>query len=411
MWSRQSCRFGYLAAMLTRCCDGLIRPWSTAAVCPRPPWPRPCSPREICCFRRRPSAGQHAPGGEPRTVPGVGDITWAVRTVLMLGWAASRAGELDRSVGLREQAVALAREEEDQWNLAMALGNLGGSLWKVGDYARARAALEESLLLYRSLGELEGTAFALCGLGMLTLSEGDHKQASSLLGEALALARKVGHLPDTGRYLADLGVVVLHEAEYDRAAALFEESLRIARQVEDELLPGECLWGMAAVAAAQGRPVRAACLGEQQQPYATRWSSLLLLFARLKSACWCPPTSGSTQTRSMRSGPRVRQCVWRMPSPTLWLTTMRRRKEAPNLCRPRGRSAPGEGVVTEHVTTAPGRPGRDGGPGVAGQAGTRPGRGSLADLIASAFISLGGGRFRAIESVSPTSRSTVRLAM
>jgi tetratricopeptide (TPR) repeat protein len=190
----------------------------------------------------------------------LGDITRAVRTLLMLGWAASRAGDLDRSVGLREQAVALARGEADEWNLAMALGNLGGSLWKVGDYTRARAALGESLLLYRALGDLEGTAFALCGLGMLTLSEGDHKRASSLLEEALALARKVGHLPDTGRYLADLGVVVLHEAEYDRAAALFEESLRLAQQVEDELLPGQCLWGMAVVAAAQGRPVRAARL-------------------------------------------------------------------------------------------------------------------------------------------------------
>ena len=188
------------------------------------------------------------------------DITWTVRAVSLLGWAASRAGDLDRSVALREQAVALARGEADEWNLAMALGNLGGSLWKVGDYVRARATLEESLVLYRALGEPEGTAFALCGLGMVKLSEGDYKRASSLLEEALALARKVGHLPDTGRYLADLGVVVLHEAEYDRAVALFEESLRLARQVEDDLLTGQCLWGMAVVAAAQGRPVRAACL-------------------------------------------------------------------------------------------------------------------------------------------------------
>jgi predicted ATPase/class 3 adenylate cyclase len=190
----------------------------------------------------------------------LGDITWTVRAVSLLGWAASRAGDLDRSVALREQAVALARGEADEWNLAMALGNLGGSLWKVGDYVRARATLEESLVLYRALGELEGTAFALCGLGMVTLSEGDYERASSLLEEALALARKVGHLPDTGRYLADLGVVVLHEAEYDRAVALFEESLRLARQVEDDLVSGQCLWGMAVVAAAQGRPVRAACL-------------------------------------------------------------------------------------------------------------------------------------------------------
>jgi tetratricopeptide (TPR) repeat protein len=261
-WPRRSCRFGCPAAMRTRACDGWIRPWSTAAGCPPPALAKALFAKgdlllELGADHRQANLLLEESLAQFQEL---GDITWTVRTISQLGWAASRAGDLDRSVALREQAVALARDEADKWNLAMALGNLGGSLWKVGDYARARAALEESLPLYRALGELEGIAFALCGLGMLTLSEGDHKRASSLLEEALVLARKVGHLPDTGRYLADLGVVVLHEAEYDRAAALFEESLRLARQVEDELLTGQCLWGMAVVAAAHGRPVRAACL-------------------------------------------------------------------------------------------------------------------------------------------------------
>jgi predicted ATPase/class 3 adenylate cyclase len=185
------------------------------------------------------------------------DSIWTVRSVSMLGWAASRAGDLDRSVALRQQAVAMARDEGDEWNLAMALGNLGSSLLRVGDFARARAAFEESLALYRSVGEPEGIGFALWGLGMLALGEGHHRRAAYLLEEALALARKLGHLPGVANWLADRGVVALHEADYEGAAALFEESLRLAPYVEEELLIAECLWGVAVVAAAQRQPVRA----------------------------------------------------------------------------------------------------------------------------------------------------------
>jgi predicted ATPase/class 3 adenylate cyclase len=186
-----------------------------------------------------------------------GDITWTVRTVSMLGWAASRAGDFDRSVVLRQQAVALTRNEGDQWNLAMALGNLGGSLLRVGDFARARAVYEEALALYQSAGEPEGIAFALWGLGMLALGERHHRRAASLLEEALVLARKLGHLPSVANWLADRGVVALHGTDYDEAAALFKESLSLAPQVEEELLIAQCLWGMAVVAAAKNQPIQA----------------------------------------------------------------------------------------------------------------------------------------------------------
>jgi predicted ATPase len=190
----------------------------------------------------------------------LGDTTWTVRVVSLLGLAAARAGDLDRGVALREQALVLARGGADEFNLAMALQNLGSSLLKVGDHARARALFDESLALARSVGEPEGIGLALWGLGMVALAEGHHRHASSLLEEALTLARKLGHLPSAANCLADLGVVALHETDYGRAAALFEEGLRLAPQLEEELVIAQCLWGVAVVAAAQGQPGRAVCL-------------------------------------------------------------------------------------------------------------------------------------------------------
>jgi tetratricopeptide (TPR) repeat protein len=190
----------------------------------------------------------------------VGDTTWTVRAVSVLGHAAMRVRDFDRGVALRTQAVAMARDGADPWNLAMALGNLGLSLLTTDSPGRARAALEESLALYRGLEDVVGIALTLYGLAMLALGDGDLDQASSLLEEALALARKGGHLLDAGNYLTDLGIVALHQGDYTRAATLLEEGFRLAQQAEDELLAAKCLWGWAAVAVARGQPARAARL-------------------------------------------------------------------------------------------------------------------------------------------------------
>jgi predicted ATPase/class 3 adenylate cyclase len=187
----------------------------------------------------------------------LGEISWTVRAVSVLGWAAMRAGEVDRGLALREQAVGLARDSGGDWDLALALGNLGLSLLRVSNHARARAALEESLAIYQRLEEAEGIALVLYGLGMLALGEDNPKRAWAQLEEALVLARKIGHIPSAANLLAGLGIIALHNSDYRRAATLFEESLTLAQQVEDELLIAECLWGVAAVAAGRRQPVRA----------------------------------------------------------------------------------------------------------------------------------------------------------
>jgi tetratricopeptide (TPR) repeat protein len=187
----------------------------------------------------------------------LGDSTWTVRTISVLGLAAMRARDFERGLALREQAVALARAEADEWNLAMALLNLGLSRLQVEDHARARVALQETLELHQALGELEGAAVALDGLGMLALADSNHEQAASLLEEALTLARKVGHVLEVADFMADLAVVALHKDDWTRARRLFHESCLLAQQAEDDFLIGQSLWGMAVVAAAQGQAARA----------------------------------------------------------------------------------------------------------------------------------------------------------
>jgi tetratricopeptide (TPR) repeat protein len=187
----------------------------------------------------------------------LGDTTWTVEALSLLGWAAEQAGTGDRGLANRERAVTLARGQQDRWTLAVALGNLGLSLVRLEHRAGARAALEESLALGRAVGNVQRIATALGALGMLELDRGDRARASSMLEEALAMDRTLGHLRDTSGHLSNLSVVALHEGKYDRAANLLDEALPLARQAGDGLYIALCLWGAAAVAAARGQPVRA----------------------------------------------------------------------------------------------------------------------------------------------------------
>lgn len=187
----------------------------------------------------------------------LGDTTWKIRVISMLGQTAIRARDFERGLTLREQAVVLARSHEDKWILAMSVRNLGLSLLQAEHHDRARTVLREALTLHQSFGDQANSAHTLDGLGMLSLAEGDPAGATAYVEEALALARKLGHLLDTADFLADLGLIALEEDDYRRAGTLFEESLKVALPIEDELSIAQCLWGYAALSAVRGSPLPA----------------------------------------------------------------------------------------------------------------------------------------------------------
>jgi tetratricopeptide (TPR) repeat protein len=202
-------------------------------------------------------------------------------------------GDRPQAIALSSESVALFRQGEDRWGLALTLTRMGA-------YGQVEALLEESLALWQELGDTWGTAHALVEAGHMALEHGDYKRAATLyeqslsryqavddkrgiafvqrkLGEAawyqgdaaraevcckesLALCQELGHKQDTAWSLHRLGQVAVYRGDYSTAVALHKESLALFR----ELGPTPDIpWGMeglAAVVGAQGQPLQAARL-------------------------------------------------------------------------------------------------------------------------------------------------------
>lgn len=97
-----------------------------------------------------------------------------------------------------EQALVLAREENDQRAQANALRGIGNVAVERAEYQKARANLEQALALYESLNDERGKTYTLSSLGILAEKVGEHPRARELYAQALqgfeALGDKRGQL-------------------------------------------------------------------------------------------------------------------------------------------------------------------------------------------------------------------------
>lgn len=179
----------------------------------------------------------------------------ALRAAGKLAW--ERADYVQASVIL-EQALAVARDNADQENIAHALLNLGVVEEKQGHDERAASLYEEALALFRFLGDRPGIANALIDLGDAEFRLGDHARSAALTEEALAISTRLGDAVFIALSLANAGQLALEQNDLARAWPLYHESLSHAASVGNLWLVADALAGLAGVATLSGDPGRAA---------------------------------------------------------------------------------------------------------------------------------------------------------
>ncbi len=173
----------------------------------------------------------------------------ALRTA---GTFALYVGDPDKAVAQCEAALALAREADDQWNVAWCLAHLGFFEQTSPDLSRAVSLLEEALGLFRALGDGWGISHALRRLGWILTMRGDYARAAELLDEALKLARQAQNKHATSWALLLLGNVVWSQTRApERTIALYEESLSLVRETRDKHNLHDLLFMLGQVAHAQ----------------------------------------------------------------------------------------------------------------------------------------------------------------
>ncbi len=274
------------------------------------------------------SAGLSKSAARAKTMIGAGFLAWSAgdigeaRSILEESVALSRElGPADRAVlglaltrlayvsldldgkrvrSLCQESLAIGRETQNPWLVALSLFILGLQALRLHDDATAQPLLEESATVFRQVGDRLYLSEVNLYLGVIQYRRGDLEQASLLIEGGQALARVVGvqrHIA-TALYLSGelarlrgddrqaeaqyvesialwqeignrvsravsvlaLGYVSLHQCDVQRARVLFEETLAVFKSVNEQTCISKCLAGLAAVAVAEGQPASGARL-------------------------------------------------------------------------------------------------------------------------------------------------------
>jgi predicted ATPase/class 3 adenylate cyclase len=122
-------------------------------------------------------------------------VTSGVAAALgMLGTLATQSGEFREAIALQQEALAVARSDEEAApGVPAVLHNLGFAYERAGDSGRAREAYEEALAL-RTEGSI-GHAITLTGIGGLLLYDGRPEEARPVVTQAIRASADAGVTP------------------------------------------------------------------------------------------------------------------------------------------------------------------------------------------------------------------------
>jgi tetratricopeptide (TPR) repeat protein len=154
------------------------------------------------------------------------------------------------------QAAEMFDESGWGWEKANTLVHLANAALGLGERAQAEAWLREALSLAEQIGDPWQIALALNNVGEVARAGGDYERARGYYERAEALYRQADALGDHARLVHTLGYMALHDSETARAEELFHESLAAFRKLGNKRGMAECLGGLAAVAAVRGATVR-----------------------------------------------------------------------------------------------------------------------------------------------------------
>jgi non-specific serine/threonine protein kinase len=168
--------------------------------------------------------------------------------------------DLDQADRFTDEALAIAREREDQASLARALYSKARVAVARGSYGLARTFAEESLATARAIGNPISSQDALMVMGQACFCLVDYATARTCFEQAIAFLSSVGVIYLQAPHLDWLGHVATATGDYGSARARYAESMRLRLTVDRKVGVAYTLSGLAGLAAAQGDLRRAVCL-------------------------------------------------------------------------------------------------------------------------------------------------------
>ena len=113
------------------------------------------------------------------------------------------------------------------------LATLGPACELLGEMERAIGIYEQALVILREVGDRNGEASALCNLGIVYRRLGESERAIRLYEEALVINSKIGNRLGESSVVGNLGLAYADLGELKKAIEFYEHQLEIVSEIDD----------------------------------------------------------------------------------------------------------------------------------------------------------------------------------
>jgi CHAT domain-containing protein/Tfp pilus assembly protein PilF len=186
------------------------------------------------------------------------DLAKANQNRNLTGAILNNIGNIKESMGEYWPAIAyftdahvIATELDDSTGIAATYNNLGSVYDNIGQYRRALELYQWSHEIYKRIGNRTAEAANLNNQAVTYSNLGNHTKAIALYQQALRLYKEVG-ASDQGSVLLSMGSTYRHAGQLDKALAVLQQSLTMLLAVGDRAGEGKNFASQGLVYTAKG---------------------------------------------------------------------------------------------------------------------------------------------------------------
>lgn len=154
---------------------------------------------------------------------------------LAIGSAYVDLGKFEVGKGFFNQALSIAKEEDNGHLTGVALANLGVAYADEGRFREAVEYYRQAVDLQLELGDFYLAGMNFGNLGNAYFGLHDHQKSRQFLEKAHQLAEEAGDLQNQARWKGNLGNVHLASGDIRQALDLFQASIKISREIGDRV--------------------------------------------------------------------------------------------------------------------------------------------------------------------------------
>jgi tetratricopeptide (TPR) repeat protein len=156
-----------------------------------------------------------------------------------------------------EQAISVAQQHDDQWNVAQSSIILGLVLLWEGDFTGAQAMIAKSKAFFQNVHDEWGYAMAVLCHALSAFIQRDLTLSLTLHEECLALFRRLGDKYFENTALRFIGIMQVRQGNLKRGGEALREALLIAREIDSKYEIAAALKHIGDAALVEIDPVRA----------------------------------------------------------------------------------------------------------------------------------------------------------